>query len=426
MKQFSLDSLQQWLHRQRRPRGPAAWVQILAAYTLALLRDLLSGEVSLRAMSMVYTTLLSLVPLLALAFSLLKALGFGGALESVLDRLLAPLGPDASMISRHIAAFVGNVKVGVLGSLGVGLLLYWAVSLIYKLEASFNYFWEVDRGRARVQRFGEYVAVLVIGPTVVFTALGLTASLRNPHVVGSILQIEPFGSLLVMLSKLVPYILVVAVFSFLYGYIPNVRVKPRAALVGGLCAGLAWQTASAGFATFVSGATSYNAIYSSFAIFIFLLLWMYVGWLVLLLGCRLSFYVQNPGSLVRRPPPAYASREGEVMALAACALVCRAFRDADPAPTLEQLARQMLVPEPSLRRALAPLIAAGSLVQAGVAGGYLPGHDLDQLKVGTLWLQARGEFSVPSDGEVAASYITRAEAQACMDPTTVRQWLDGS
>ena len=114
-------------------------------YALALLRDLLEGEIALRAMSLVYTTLLSLVPLLALAFSVLKAFGVHNSLEPILAQALEPLGDQAKVISDNVIAFVDNIKVGVLGSIGIALLLYTSVSMISKIEASFNFIWKIKQ-----------------------------------------------------------------------------------------------------------------------------------------------------------------------------------------------------------------------------------------------------------------------------------------
>src|SRR3546814_5180450 len=119
-----------------------------------------------------------------------------------------------------------------------------------------------------------------------FAAVGITASIFNSTVVTERSNYEPLGFLLSLASRLVPYLLIIGVFTFLYSFVPNTRVNPRAALIGGVFAGALWQTGSLAFASLVAGATNYNAIYSSFAIVIFLLIWIYVGWMILLIGCQ--------------------------------------------------------------------------------------------------------------------------------------------
>lgn len=397
----------------------------MASYTLALLRDVFAGELSMRAMSLVYTTLLSLVPILALSFSMLKAFGMSNGLKGVLNNFLAPLGPQGAELSRHVLGFVDNMKVGVLGSVGVILLVYTAISLIRKVEASFNFAWEIKHGRDLSQMFSDYLSVLLVGPLLVFSALGLTASLKSSHVVGGLMQVEPFGTILVFGFKLLPYALICGAFSFVYGFLPNTRVRWQPALIAGVCAGVAWQAASVAFATFVSSAGKYNAIYSGFAIAIFLLIWLYVAWQVLLLGCRLAFYLQNPERLLPHPPPQFASRESELLALTACEHIFRCFLVAQPPPTAAQLSRRLGVAEETLHRVLAPLLSSGVLAQI-VGGGYLPARDLDQFSVATLWLHARGDEVVPPEGEPAAAFLTRAEAAASADAPSVKQWLQRS
>ena len=261
----------------------------------ALLEVLWQGQLSLRAMSLVYTTLLSLTPLLALGFSLLKALGVHNSLEPFLLESLKGLGPEqAREVADNLIRFVENIKVGVLGSLGVALLVYSAMSLIQKVEEAFNHIWHVERVRGLSQRFGEYLAVLMVGPVVVFAALGVTASLLNNQAIAWLAQIPGFGFLLYLVSALLPYALMVGMFTFLYAFIPNTRVGMRPAFAGGLFAGLMWQSASYAFAAFVAGATNYNAIYSGFAIVIFVLIWLYLGWLILLCGCQVAYFAQCP------------------------------------------------------------------------------------------------------------------------------------
>ena len=124
-----------------------------ARYSAVLVRNLMEGQLSMRAMSLIYTSLLSVVPLLALAFSVLKALGVHNMLEPLLQRLLEPLGPQQSVeISHNVIGFVDNIKVGVLGSVGVGFLLFTVISLIQKVEGSFNFIWRIDQPRGMSQR----------------------------------------------------------------------------------------------------------------------------------------------------------------------------------------------------------------------------------------------------------------------------------
>jgi len=181
-----------------------------ARIILAIAERLLSGELTLRAMSLVYTTLLSLVPLLAVSFSVLKGFGVHNQLEPLLDNILAPLGPSGSQITDQIIGFVGSMQVGVLGSVGLAFLLYTVFSLIQKIENSLNYIWHARPTRTIGQRFSNYLTVIMIGPVLMFSAVGLTVSVMNTSVMQSLAAIEPFGTAISWGTRLVPYLLIIA------------------------------------------------------------------------------------------------------------------------------------------------------------------------------------------------------------------------
>lgn len=388
-----LKPVHDWLWK-REPSTPLASLAMrFARFALALVSDLIQGDINLRAMSLVYTTLLSLVPLLALSFSVLKAFGVHNQLEPLLAQLFAPLGAQSTVITQQILGFVDNMKVGVLSSIGIGMLLYTSVSMISKIEDSFNFIWKIDSPRALAQRFGQYLTVLIVGPVLIFTALGLTATVRNSAVVVRLAQYEPFGTTLLMVTKLAPYALIVGAFTFMYAFIPNTRVRLRAAAAGGLFAGVAWQSASVAFTTFVAGASSYSAIYSGFAIVIVLLIWLYTGWLIVLFGCRLAFYVQHPRFLAGVPPPsAPGSRENEFLALRIMVAVAQRFLAGEPPLAREELRRQLGAPTDTFRRVVARLVEHGALVEApvGPSATLVPARDPAAIRMAQVWQWSRG------------------------------------
>ncbi|MDQ6965857.1 MAG: YihY/virulence factor BrkB family protein, partial [Mariprofundaceae bacterium] len=284
----------------------------------AVVRDFLEGQLTLRAMSLVYTTLLSLVPLLALTFSVLKGFGVQNQLEPALVNTMSALGDKGEEIARQIVSFVDNIKVGVLGSLGLGMLIYTVVSLLHKIEKSFNYIWHIEQARPIGQRFSEYLSVILVGPLLIFSALGITGSMMSSTVVGTLSDLPLIGSIVHIIGQLIPYMLVVVAFTFVYIFMPNTRVKLIPALIGGVVAGVAWETAGWAFGTFVVNSGNYTAIYSGFAILIMFMIWLFVSWLILLLGTSIAFYCQYPGHLaVRRGQQALSPVMTEKLSLLA-------------------------------------------------------------------------------------------------------------
>lgn len=427
MRTMSTDRLRALRHQLwlARPRGRLeAQLLAFARGADALTEVLWQGQLSLRAMSLVYTTLLSLTPMLALGFSLLKALGVHNSLEPFLLESLKGLGPEqAREVAGNVIGFVENIKVGVLGSLGVALLVYSAMSLIQKVEEAFNHIWRVERVRGLSKRFGEYLAVLMVGPLVAFSALGLTASLLNNRVVDWLAGLPAFGFVLYLVSALLPYALMVGMFSFLYAFIPNTRVRMRPALIGGLIAGLMWQSASYAFAAFVAGATNYNAIYSGFAIVIFVLIWLYLGWLILLCGCQISYFSQHPrrcGPFAEVAPQGSRAREQAALGLVAAVLV--PYVRGEQPPSRDQLGRRLGLSEPMLVSLAEPLVLAGVL--AATEDRWVPARDPAGLSLHQLWQILRGPSPVATEGlQPAADWLSQVEvAAAPAGAQSLRDW----
>jgi membrane protein len=338
-------------------------------------------------MSLVYTTLLSVVPLLAVSFSVLKGFGVHNQIEPLLMKFLEPLGPRGEELSDNIIGFVENVRVGVLGSLGLVFLLYTVVSLIQKVESSFNYVWQVERLRGLAQRFSSYMSVILIGPVLVFTALGVTATAMNNTLVQQLMSVEPFGDLIVSFSKLVPYLLVIAAFIFIYMFIPNTRVRFLPALVGGVVAGVLWQSSGWAFAAFIASSSNYAAIYSSFAILILLLIWLYLNWLILLLGAQVAFYIQYPQYMTRQPVQLRLSnRLRERLALQIMFMVAdHHLHQRDPWASRD-LVHYLGLPMQPVHHVLQLMVEAGFLSETSdEPPRYLPRRDIETITLAELY-----------------------------------------
>ncbi|WP_372964426.1 YihY/virulence factor BrkB family protein [Marinobacter sp.] len=382
-----LQAAEDWILSNPNPpqKWPWTWLYKTGRSVYALVRDLISGQLTLHAMSLVYTTLLSIVPLLALSFSVLKALGVHQKMEPFLFQFFEPMGPQGIEIAEQILGFVDNIKVGVLGSVGLAMLVYTVVSLVQKIERSFNMIWRVPEMRSMAQRFSNYLSVIMVGPLLMVSAVGATATLLSSEVVQSVMSIEPFGSLIVLVSRLTPFLLVVAAFTFVYIFIPNTRVKFRYAFIAGLVAGISWQAAGMLFASFVAGSAKYAAIYSGFAVGIILLIWIYMNWMILLLGASLSYYMQNPGSVAKKRNVQMAPELQERVGLAVMWMVAQPFSRGEPAPQQESLEHELRVPGEVTRKVSDKLIRAGILSLAGRNGDQLvPGRALDLITVGSV------------------------------------------
>lgn len=352
------------------------------------IRESSKGQLTLWAMSLVYTTLLSLIPLLAISFSVLKAFGVHNQIAPFLSNLLAPFGPAKEEIIEKIIHFVDNTKVGVLGTVGLAMLIYMVISLIQKIEDSFNYIWEVNAPRSFARRFSDYMSVILIAPVLILTAVSLTAYAMNTAVVQKLISIQPFGTAVSFAGKLIPYILVCAAFVFIYIFIPNTNVKFTSALVGGIFAGVLWQTIGWGFASFIASSKQYSAIYSGFAIVILFMIWLYYSWLIILIGAEVSFYYQHPQFLsIKKEPILLSNRLKERLALLIMFLISYNYYHNKPLWTLNSLVERLgvsLSVEP-IERIFALLKKKGFIIEtADDPPKYIPARDIETIKLKEL------------------------------------------
>ncbi len=399
---------------------------------LALARDLSGGQLTLRAMSLVYTTLLSIVPLLALSFSVLKAFGVYNQIEPMLLNFLAPLGEKGEEIAHRIVQFIENMNVGVLGAVGLGLLLYTAISLMQKIEESLNFIWHIPRPRRLGERFSRYLSVLMVGPILIFAALGITATVMNIETVREVLAIDVLGHAARLVSQLMPYILVILAFTFVYMFIPNARVRIGPALIGGAVGGVAWQSAGWVFAVFVASSNKYAAIYSSLAILVLFMIWLYLSWLILLFGASVAFYAQHPEYLFARGgEPRLSNRMRERLALSAMTLVVRRFLAGEAAPSLAEFTRQLGVPMHALQAVLDALGEQGLLAQsADEPTRFLPGRDPSLISVSQVLatVRAAGEERFLAPEAMTVPHVVdevldlaREAVDASVGATTLRE-----
>jgi membrane protein len=378
-----LDRLSPWRRR-------LIWT---ARVIVAIVRDFwFEGKTALHTTDLVYTSLLSIIPLLAFSFSILKAFGVQKRFEPLLYGFLAPLGPHGIQLGHRIVAFVNNVKVGVLGSVGLLFLLYYIFMLAQKVEWGLNDVWRVKRGRSLAVQFSHYLTVILIGPFLMVAVFGVTTLIGSQAVGNDILAIEPFGWLVLAMAKVGPYAIIIAAFTFIYSFVPNTRVRFRSALVGGVYAGILWVVAGLIYASTTASSTSYHAIYSGFAIAILFLIWLYLCWLILLVGGEIAFYHQNPYFLHRRRTEAVAdNRLRERMALLVMFLVAKRFHSQQQPWSFDELECQLHVPGGAFGDVIEELEGQGLLtLTAPPNQGYVPGSALDRISLRDIVEAVRG------------------------------------
>ena len=245
----------------------------------------------LRAAALTYTTVLSLVPFLAIAFAVLKGLGAQNALEPVLQRFA---GDSEETISR-IIAYVNNTNVKSLGVIGLVMLIVTVISLMDSIDEAFNTVWGVRETRTLQRRFSDYMSVVIVGPILLLAATSMTSFLQSQWLLQWLIENTYLGDAILLSFRLLPYLSVWIAMVFLYVFIPNTRIKFGSAVIGGVIAGTAWELAQWGYFHFQVGVANYNAIYGTLSALPVFLVWIYTSWLIVLFGLEIVCAHQHRG-----------------------------------------------------------------------------------------------------------------------------------
>ena len=363
--------------------GLSAWLVQMLRILIATGRDIADGLPTLRAMGLVYPTLLSLVPLLAVSFSVLKGFGVHNQVEPLLLNLLAPLGEQGVEITEKIIEFVDNVNVRVLGSLSLIFLFYTVISLLTKIEQALNNTWRIKHYRGLIQRISEYISIIMVGPVLIFSGIGLAASIRTSTVANALASMHGYGTLIWILSNVASFLLIVGAITFIYILVPNEKVKLRSAFTGAVAAALMWKVTGWLFSTFVAGSTKYSAIYSGFAVTIIFMIWLYLSWLILLIGATIAFYHQHPErTSSRQQVLRLSARLREKIGLLLMLRVGQSFHSDSRKLTKQQLSKSLDIAAEALALVISPLEKHGLLAESCDRHRvYMPGKSMDRIMV---------------------------------------------
>jgi membrane protein len=370
---------------------PGARVLRVLRYPYAVLRDLSRGQINLHAMGLVYATLLSLVPLIAFAFAVLKAFGAHRELEPLIFEFFRPVGDSAHQLTARVMQFADSVSTGVVGSLGLALLLWTLLGTIKKVEDSFNFLWRVEHARSFARRVTEYVALLIVGPIVVVSFLGLSHQALETASAGFGRYVPFFDRLKEFGLWLAPYVMVTAIFTAVYMFVPNTRVKWKPAVIGGVTAGILWAVVGKLFTALVVYTTRLSVVYAGFALVVAALLWTYFGWLILLIGAQLSFYVQNRNYLRMGLTELRLSVvQREQLTLKVMYLIARSYHDGRNRWSLDGLSHELGMPGIAVARIVHALETA-RLVTVSEDEHLLPARDLGKISIQEVLDIARNE-----------------------------------
>lgn len=401
----------------RSPGAPYARLRGLLQFAVMTGEGFVRDHLLLRASALSYFSVLALIPLLAVTISIVGAIGIGEKFaELIVDQITAG-NPEArtTILSR-----VNSVNFAGLGTLGAVALFVTTVFGISNVESALNAIWGVKQERNLARRFSDYLAVLVIAPILLATALSLTTTLETKWLVQRLIEYPPFAMLYDVGLQQAPTVVLALAFTFLYWFLPNTTVRPLAALLGGVVAGVGVVVVQRIYLHSMVGSARYDAVFGGFAALPLLFVWIYLFWAITLFGAEVAFAYDNLPRYRREVRGrAAAPAEREAIGLRIALEVARAFRDQAPVWTADALSDALDVPVRTVRGVLADLERAGVVAPRGDSdkeGGFQLGRPSEGIPVATVIRALRGvreaAAGAPDVSAAAASVLEALEAGA--------------
>lgn len=403
------------IRAKRQPTMRAVGLRALRVVVLAV-RGFIEDQCPLRASALTFYTLLSIVPVLGVAFGVAKGFGF----EQFLERAIVNILPQHEAVTQRIIEFskaiLEETRGGLIAGIGVIILLWTVIKVLGMIEKSLNQIWGVRKPRSIGRKLSDYLSIVLIAPFLLIVSSSMTVALASSArgLIDEYSFLNFVGPAIMFSLKLVPYLMLWALLTFIYVHLPNARVKWTAGLLAGVLAGTCYQLGQWVYLTFQIGVSQYNAIYGSFAALPLFLVWLQLSWLLLLFGAEVSFAYQNVDLYEFEPDCLRAS--GRVRKLLAVALAQRcvaAFAAGRQPLTAEQLAASIGAPDRLVRELLSHLIDARILSEVRVGEeehpAYQPARDIATLRIGDVLsgVDALGSDEVPLEDDPAIDDLRR-------------------
>ncbi len=350
-------------------------------------KGITQGGLALRASAMTFTTLLTVVPLLIISFSIFRAVGGLPNLESQLEKVVFDniMPGQQQALQRWVEDLLVDVKHGAFNGISLLFLAGGVLGLLTSIEGAFNDIWGVRHGRSLFQKFSTYTTIIVSAPLLIAISLSQTASLQSSTLLSKWQSLVPGADRLVTLSfQFLPIVLTGIALTLLYTVMPNIKVRLRAALPAGIAAAIIWEFSKLGFAQYLKQATHIGAIYGPLAALPLFFLWVYISWTVVLFGAQLTF-AQDAADDIREEELAgtVSLRERIRVAIHLSIEACRRYSAGTRPPELTTLSHRLGLPLRLIRQVTETLTEGGILnvVQNRGNGGIAPARSPETISV---------------------------------------------
>ena len=375
------------LHEQKLPLFKATLIKSLKIIILSVQgfsRDLCP----LRASALTLYSILSIVPIIAMLFGIAKGFGF----ETMLEQQLLEHAPDQDTLVLQLIRFAQNLlestKGGVIAGIGIVVLFWTIINVIGNIEESFNFIWKIGKGRSISRKFSDYLSLMLLAPVLLIAASSMTVFLKTKITwLITVIHLPEFGTWLVLRGlSLSPLVLMIVLFAFTFIFMPNHKINYKAGIIAAMVTGILYHLSQWAYLSLQIGASSYNAVYGSFAALPLFVVWLQVGWMIVLLGCEVAFFLQNYE--IYRNNNRFSDLSfslKKVIALQITHLIIKYFIQLDKPLTATEIATKLVIPIAVIQPVLLNLTASHIIVefkdQDEVDEVYQPAVDINRLTI---------------------------------------------
>jgi len=392
------------------------FVKQLRILILAI-RGFAKDKCSLSASALTFYSILSIVPVVAMAFGIAKGFGFQKLLEK---ELLEKFHGQEEVMNRVVTfaqSLLENTKGHMIASIGVLFLLWTVIKLLSQIEHSFNDIWEVKYPRTYGRKFSDYLSIMLVSPILFILSSSVTVFITTQITVitQKVALIGMFNPVIFFMLKFIPYGLIWILFIFIYILMPNTKVNFSSGLIAGVIAGTIYQIAQWAYITFQVGMARYNAIYGSFAALPLFLIWIQLSWLIVLFGAEISYAYQYVDTYDFEPDrrsisPAFK----KLLSLHISRLIIVTFLKADPPLSTINISRTLQIPICLARQILYELVEAGILSETedkkNEKVSYQPARDINAITINSVIkaLEQKGVDNIPIEQTDGLNHLSEA------------------
>lgn len=384
-------------------------------------------KLPVQSAGLTFYTMLSVVPVVALAFAVAKGFGLEEALNKQLQKALSGQPEVADYILLYANRMLENTQGGVLAAAGVVILLWTVIRLLSNVEQSFNDIWQVGKGRSWIRKFTDYFSIILMAPIFVVMAGSMTVMLSTQMegLMEAWSWLSAIGPVIFFLVKLIPYTLIWFVFTLVYMVMPNTKVDFKSAFIAGVIAGTSFQILEWGYINFQVGVSRYNTIYGSFAALPLFMVWTNFSWLITLVGAEIGYANQYVTNIELELDERELSQfDRKAVALILCQRIFNAFVNGKAAYTAEELSSSLTIPFGVTAQVLELLHKAGLLVEIqngdNDVKSFQPAMSVEKVRMTDVFnsiddLDSTKELRILKDAK-AAAYLDRINGlRASMD-----------